>query len=103
MRASRDTGADSFECSDAMVILSKGGEEAGQGAFTLLDSTAELAVGELRTGSGGLESKPLLSCIRSVNDEPSRIRATLASIRSLLIVSGDSSNSCSRSRSLDAL
>ena len=84
-----------------MVTVPKGGEEAGKGASALLESTAELLIGELCVGSGGLDAKSSEFCIRTANDVPSRILAALACIRFRLAVSGDSSNSSSVSECLD--
>jgi hypothetical protein len=91
----------SLESSDAMVTVSKGGEEEGKDASPLLESTAELPIGELCVGSGGLDAKSSEFCNRVANDVPSRILAALACIRFRLIVSGDSSNSSSISECLD--
>jgi hypothetical protein len=84
-----------------MVTVSKGGDEAGKGASALFESTAELAIGELCVGSGGLDAKSSEFSIRAVNDVPSGILATLACIRFRLTVCGDSSNSSSISECLD--
>ena len=83
------------------VTISNGGDEAGKGAFALLESTAEVGGGELPTGPGGLEVRSSDCFIRAAKDVPSRIRDTRASIRCLLTVSGDSSNSRASSAPLD--
>ena len=54
-----------------MVTVPKGGEEAGKGASSLLESTAELLTGELCVGSGGLDAKSSEFCTPTANDVPS--------------------------------
>lgn len=98
--ASCDVLLGSLGSSDTIVTVPKGGEEAGKGASALLESTAELLIGELCVGSGGLDAKSSEFCVRAAN-EPSRIFAALACIRFRLTVSGDSSNSSSISECLD--
>src|SRR5436305_15106320 len=101
--SSCNTLPESFECSEAIAMLSKGGEEVGYGTSALLEPSAEFVAGELRTGVGGLEAKPSEFCVCSADDVPLRMPATRARIRFLLIVSGDWSNSSFTSKCLDAL